>query len=135
MGHYSVKMRAARVGDPDQRKTHGHAMVLVGVHGSGLRRAGIDGDGIRRRLIADAQSGKLCGDSREAVALLQPDMTDACDGSGGACKGGDGSQGDGLIGAGGHIHCHAVEDTVSGRLHQQALPGLCHRTAHLHQNV
>ena len=44
---------------PDQRKAHCHAVILVGLHGRGGRHAGIDGDAVLDLLATDAHSAEL----------------------------------------------------------------------------
>ena len=62
-------------------------------------------------------------------------MPDAGDGGGAVREGGDGGQGDGLVGTGGHIHRDAGEFSSCRRYHQNALGRVSGAAAHLNQNV
>ena len=92
-----------------QGKTHGHAVVIVGLYSTGTRGAGIDGETVLRLLTADAHAGQFCADGMDTVTFLKTDMSDPPDTGGTVCKRRNGGQSDGLVGTGGHIYGDSME--------------------------
>ena len=109
-------------------------MIVIGFYLAGTGRTGVDGKAAVSFYAADAHSGQLGGYGGNAVTFLITDMADACDDSGVLGKRRDGSQGNGLVRAGGHIYGYPGERSLCGRTYQNSVRGILCGTAHFLQN-